>query len=204
MGPIKIIRVHEARPDDVHVLRVIRVGKGAVIYQAGQNGSRHRGLQPSGGDIRRLRNLGPRGLEVGELERRNLVQLPAAVEQHSIVLGRIPGREGRHGRAAAKVERSEPMSRNEKERQLLRPDAQVVVHVGNHAFDMMLRGFDGRIRGAEPELLIGVEPEVTGNVENLAEAQLPGAGPRRATGQWSGPTTWPIPNAATGPPLEKP
>ena len=59
-------------------------------------------------------------------------------------------------------------------RKQLRPDAQVVVHVGNHAFDMMLRGFDGRIRGAEPELLIGVEPEVTGNVENLAEAQLTG------------------------------
>ena len=39
---------------------------------------------------------------------------------------------------------------------------------------MMLRGFDGRIRGAEPELLIGIEPEVEGNVENLAEAQLPG------------------------------
>jgi len=38
----------------------------------------------------------------------------------------------------------------------------------------MLRGFDGRIRGAEPELLIGIEPEVTGKVENLAEAQLPG------------------------------
>jgi hypothetical protein len=40
--------------------------------------------------------------------------------------------------------------------------------------DMMLRGFDGRIRGAQPELLIKIQSGVTGNIESLAAVQLPG------------------------------
>jgi len=42
----------------------------------------------------------------------------------------------------------------------LRPDAKVVVHVGDDALDVVLRGFDRRVGGAEPELLVGVEAEV--------------------------------------------
>ena len=43
-----------------------------------------------------------------------------------------------------------------------RPDAAVIVHVRDDALDVMLDGLDGRLGGAEPELLVGVEAEVLG------------------------------------------
>ena len=69
-----------------------------------------------------------------------------------------PGRHARNRRIVA--------------REQLRPDAPVVVHVGDDPLHVMLRRLDGRVGRAEPELLVGVEAEVLGDVEHLAELEL--------------------------------
>lgn len=51
-------------------------------------------------------------------------------------------------------------------------NAQVIVHVGDDAFDVVLGGFDGGVGGAEPELLVGIEAEVLGDVDDLAELEF--------------------------------
>ena len=53
------------------------------------------------------------------------------------------------------------------------PDAMVVVHIGHPALDMMLDGLDGGLGGAEPELLVRVEAETPGDVEDSVEWQVP-------------------------------
>ena len=53
-----------------------------------------------------------------------------------------------------------------------RAQAQVVVHVRHRALDVVLRGFDGRLGGAKPELLVGVEAELLRDLDHLAELQV--------------------------------
>src|ERR1017187_3589273 len=49
------------------------------------------------------------------------------------------------------------------------PDAEVVVHVGDGALDVVLDGLDGGIGGAEPELLVGVQAEVLRDLEDVVQ-----------------------------------
>src|SRR5208337_4158703 len=48
-------------------------------------------------------------------------------------------------------------------------NAQVVVHVGDGALDVVLHGFDGGSGGREPELLIGIEAKILGDFEDAGE-----------------------------------
>ncbi len=66
-----------------------------------------------------------------------------------------PGAHGIDGRAVIGIERGQ--------------DAQVVVHVGDGALDVVLHGFDGGSGGGEPELLVGIEAEVLGDFEDSGE-----------------------------------
>jgi hypothetical protein len=66
-----------------------------------------------------------------------------------------PGAHGIDGRAVIGIERGQ--------------HAQVVVHIGDGAFDVVLHGFDGGCRGGKPELLIGIEAKVFGDFENAGE-----------------------------------
>jgi len=47
-----------------------------------------------------------------------------------------------------------------------RPHAQVIIHVGDDPLHVMLHRLDRGIRGGEPELLVGVQPEILGDVED--------------------------------------
>ena len=84
----------------------------------------------------------------------------------------------------------------------LRPQPQVIVHVRDDPLDVMLHGLDRRVGGREPELLVGIEAEILGDVED--GVQLGRAGPPASSGQSSCPTTWPIPSAAADPPAGSP
>ena len=48
--------------------------------------------------------------------------------------------------------------------------AQVIVHVGDDPLHVVLHGLDRRIGGREPELLVRVQAEVLGNVEDTVQA----------------------------------
>ena len=82
------------------------------------------------------------------------------------------------------------------------PNLEVIVHVGDDALDVVLHGLDGRIGRGEPELLVGVEPEVLGDVEY--GFQLCGQPLLSSMRRSSRPTTWPIPSAAADRPAENP
>ena len=47
-----------------------------------------------------------------------------------------------------------------------RPDAEIIVHVRHDPLHVVLHRVDSRVRGAEPELLVGVQAEIAGDVEN--------------------------------------
>ena len=44
--------------------------------------------------------------------------------------------------------------------------AEVVVHCGDDALDVVLQGVDRRVGGGKPELLVGVQPEILADVED--------------------------------------
>jgi len=43
---------------------------------------------------------------------------------------------------------------------------QIVVHIGNDSLDVVLHRLDSVVRGREPELLVGIEPKVFGDIED--------------------------------------
>ena len=51
------------------------------------------------------------------------------------------------------------------------PDPEVVIHRGDDPLHVVLRGLDGGVGGAEPELLVGIEAEVAGDLKDPAVRQ---------------------------------
>ncbi len=72
-----------------------------------------------------------------------------------------------------------------------RPDPQVIVHVGDDALDVVLHGLDRRIGRREPELLVGIQAEVLGDVED--RVQLGGQAFRLPAGDGLVPPHGPFP-----------
>ena len=81
-------------------------------------------------------------------------------------------------------------------------NAQVIIHAAHHTLGVVLRGRDGRLRGAEPELLIRIEAEILGDLEDLAVLEFTRQAFTMPARNGFVPPHCPLPNRQTIPWLE--